>query len=160
MRAMVVHEGRWVGSMRSISLGVAVRLFAATVGALAVYVSAFATSAVALPPGCVQSANTVTCTFSSTGSEQTFAVPAGVSSVSAAARVRLGACFFVKGAPLGGGDLAPADWSEGFILARGSWSTAVCDRGRSGSRGAHRPAASAERGAHVHGYSEPSGARV
>ena len=82
---MVVHEGRWVGSMRSISLGVAVRLFAATVGALAVYVSAFATSAVALPPGCVQSANTVTCTFSSTGSEQTFAVPAGVSSVSAAA---------------------------------------------------------------------------
>lgn len=82
---MVVHEGRWVGSTRSISLGVAVRLFAATVGALAVYVSAFATSAVALPPGCVQSANTVTCTFSSTGSEQTFAVPAGVSSVSAAA---------------------------------------------------------------------------
>ena len=82
---MVVHEGRWVGSMRSISLGVAVRLFAATAGALAVYVSVFATSAVALPPGCVQSANTVTCTFSSTGSEQTFAVPTGVSSVSAAA---------------------------------------------------------------------------
>ena len=82
---MVVHQGRWVGSTRSISLGVAVRLFAVTVGALAVYVSAFATSAVALPPGCVQSANTVTCTFSSTGSEQTFAVPAGVSSVSAAA---------------------------------------------------------------------------
>ena len=82
---MVVHEGRWVGSMRSLSLGVAVRLFAATVGALAVYVSAFATSAVALPPGCVQSANTVTCTFSSTGSEQTFAVPTGVSSVSATA---------------------------------------------------------------------------
>lgn len=33
---MVVHQGRWVGSTRSISLGVAVRLFAATVGALAV----------------------------------------------------------------------------------------------------------------------------
>jgi hypothetical protein len=82
---MVVHEGRWVGSMRSISLGLAVRLLAATVGALAVYATAFATSAVALPPGCVQSANTVTCTFSSTGSEQTFAVPTGVSSVSAAA---------------------------------------------------------------------------
>jgi hypothetical protein len=82
---MVVHDGRWIGSMRSISLGLAVRLLAATVGALAVYATAFATSAVALPPGCVQSANTVTCTFSSTGSEQTFAVPTGVSSVSAAA---------------------------------------------------------------------------
>jgi hypothetical protein len=42
-------------------------------------------AAAALPSGCAQSGSTVTCTFSATGSEQSFAVPAGVSSVTVTA---------------------------------------------------------------------------
>jgi hypothetical protein len=38
-------------------------------------------AASALPANCTQSGNTVTCTFASTGAEQTFAVPTGVSSL-------------------------------------------------------------------------------
>ncbi|WP_460867320.1 OmpL47-type beta-barrel domain-containing protein [Rhodococcus aerolatus] len=44
-----------------------------------------AAAAAPLPDGCVQSGATVTCTYRSTGSEQTFPVPAGVRSVTVTA---------------------------------------------------------------------------
>lgn len=52
------------------------------------------TSLAALPPNCTQAADTVTCKFAYTGSEQTFLVPAGVHSVQVEA----------VGAPGGNGD--------------------------------------------------------
>jgi hypothetical protein len=54
-------------------------------GLSAMWALALADSASALPSNCSQSGSTVTCTFSSTGSEQTFTVPAGLSTVAATA---------------------------------------------------------------------------
>ena len=53
-----------------------------TLGLLGLWAVALAGSAsAALPSGCVQSGSAVTCSFSFTGDEQTFAVPAGVRAV-------------------------------------------------------------------------------
>src|SRR3954452_2194934 len=49
----------------------------------------------ALPSNCTQSVTTVTCTFSPTGSEQTFAIPAGVRSVHVAATGANGGTTFI-----------------------------------------------------------------
>ncbi len=55
---------------------------ALTVGSLGLWAVALAGSAAAaLPSGCVQSGSMVTCSYSYTGSAQTFTVPAGVSSL-------------------------------------------------------------------------------
>jgi hypothetical protein len=45
------------------------------------WAAALAGSAKALPPNCTQAGNGVTCTFSSTGAEQSFTVPGGVGSL-------------------------------------------------------------------------------
>lgn len=50
-------------------------------GVTAIWALALAAPAGALPSGCSQVQRTVTCTFSFTGSEQTFSVPAGIGSV-------------------------------------------------------------------------------
>ena len=58
------------------------RLLVLTVGLLGLSAVALAGSAsAALPSGCVQAGSAVTCSFAFTGSEQTFAVPAGVRAV-------------------------------------------------------------------------------
>lgn len=68
----------WVRSVR----GTGLSLLALTAGLLGLWAVALASSAsAALPSNCSQSGQTVTCTFSYTGSEQTWAVPAGVASV-------------------------------------------------------------------------------
>jgi hypothetical protein len=73
---------RWVGSMLASGRGARLRLLVLTVGLLALSAAALAGSAAAaLPMGCVQSGSAVTCSFSFTGSEQTFVVPAGVRAV-------------------------------------------------------------------------------
>jgi len=54
-------------------------------------------SAAALPSNCSQSGSTVTCTFSSTGSDQAFTVPAGVSSVKVTAIGGVGAAGTANG---------------------------------------------------------------
>jgi hypothetical protein len=56
-------------------------LLALTVGLLGLWAVALAAPAAALPSNCSQSGLTVTCNFSSTGSEQSWSVPAGVASV-------------------------------------------------------------------------------
>ena len=50
-------------------------------GALVVCALAPGSASATLPPGCAQTSGTVTCTFSNTGAEQSFTVPAGVASV-------------------------------------------------------------------------------
>jgi hypothetical protein len=57
------------------------RLVAAGVASVAVLPILAVTPVFALPSGCVLASTTVTCTYSSTGAEQTFTVPAGVTSV-------------------------------------------------------------------------------
>ncbi|HYY22171.1 MAG TPA: glycine-rich protein, partial [Thermoleophilaceae bacterium] len=67
----------------------------------------------ALPPNCAQSASTVTCTFSSTGAEQVFSVPAGTT------RVRIKAV----GAP--GGVGAQGETGGAGAVASGTVSSTV-----------------------------------
>lgn len=63
--------------------GRAVVVLAGVVGLCGLWAVAPAGSAsAALPPGCVQSTGTVTCTFSETGGSQSWTVPSGVSSAS------------------------------------------------------------------------------
>ncbi len=83
-----------------LALGVrAVGVLAAVVAVCGLWAVALAGSAAAaLPPGCVQSGSTVTCTFSETGGSQSWTVPSGVSLAS----------FVVDGASGG----ASADGSE------------------------------------------------
>lgn len=57
----------------------------ATLAALGFWAAALTSSASALPSNCSQSAGEVTCSYGSTGSEQTFAVPSNVTSVQVAA---------------------------------------------------------------------------
>ena len=59
-------------------IGMRLAILAAAVGASG---GVFAASAAALPPGCVQAGATVLCPHTSTGSEQQFVVPPGVSSI-------------------------------------------------------------------------------
>ena len=66
-------------------------LLSVVMGLCALWAVALAGSAAALASNCTESGSTVTCTFSSTGSEQTFTVPAGVSSVTATAVGGVGA---------------------------------------------------------------------
>jgi hypothetical protein len=56
-------------------------LFAVLMGLGGLWAIVLTGSAAALPSGCVESGMTVTCTFSTAGSEGTFVVPAGVNSV-------------------------------------------------------------------------------
>ena len=84
---------------REVSLGVARRgligrlprprwrvvVFSVAAGLSAMWALALVGSAAALPSNCSPSGSTVTCTFSSTGSEQTFTVPSGVSAVTVTA---------------------------------------------------------------------------
>jgi uncharacterized repeat protein (TIGR01451 family) len=84
--------GRWIRSRRSRWIVVPF----ATAGALSsLWALAVAGSAAALPSNCLQSGTTVTCTFSSSGSEQTFATPAGVSSVHVVATGANGGTTFI-----------------------------------------------------------------
>src|SRR5947209_19217851 len=73
-------------------------LLVLTVGLLGLWAVAFAGSASALPSNCSSSAGTVTCTFASTGSEQTFTVPNGVTSVHVVAIGAGGAASIFGGA--------------------------------------------------------------
>jgi Bacterial Ig-like domain (group 3) len=68
-------------------------------------------AAAALPSNCSQSGSTVTCTFSATGSEQTFTVPAGVSSVTATAVGGVGAAGTANGGAGGLGATVTGDLS-------------------------------------------------
>lgn len=56
-------------------------VFSIAAGLSALWALALAGSAAALPSNCSRSGSTVTCTFSSTGGEQTFAVPAAVTAL-------------------------------------------------------------------------------
>jgi uncharacterized repeat protein (TIGR01451 family) len=69
--------------------------FAAAAALSSLWVLALAGSAAALPSNCSQSGPTVTCTFSAQGSEQTFATPAGVSSVHVVATGAIGGTTFI-----------------------------------------------------------------
>jgi hypothetical protein len=80
-------------------------LAAATAGLLVVWGVALTGSAAALPSNCLQSGSTVTCTFSSTGSEQTFTVPSGVTAVTVTA----------VGAP-GGNTASPSAGGFGAVV--------------------------------------------
>ncbi len=62
-----------------------------------------ASQADALPANCSQSGQVVTCTFSSTGAEQSFGVPAGVSSVQVTAVGGSGGGYQPPGLPASGG---------------------------------------------------------
>src|ERR1700729_2317241 len=81
---MISHGAGRVGLVLGRAHGGAVRLCAATAGALAVCAVAFAGSAAAFPAGCSQSGTTVTCTYSARG-ETAFVVPGGVSTLTATA---------------------------------------------------------------------------
>lgn len=61
------------------------RWLVGSVGAAILLPLVLASSAAALPSNCSQSGSTVTCTYASTGAEQTFAVPIGVTGVHALA---------------------------------------------------------------------------
>jgi hypothetical protein len=82
------------------------RSLAAMVGLWALWVVAFVGSAsAALPAGCSEAGSTVTCAFGETGGEQTWTVPAGVTS----------AAFDVQGAQ--GGSIIPAGGLGGEATA-------------------------------------------
>jgi hypothetical protein len=79
--AISIENGRLIGVFRR-RIGVKV---AAIAGVLGVSLAGVASSAAALPPGCVQAGVTVLCPFVSSGSEQQFVVPPGVFSIGVSA---------------------------------------------------------------------------
>src|ERR1700733_8312759 len=81
------------GRRRASAVAVALLLWALVLGG----------SASALPSNCQQVSFTVTCTFSSTGAEQTFVVPSGVTAVSVVAVGAQGATQAFEGAGGAGG---------------------------------------------------------
>ena len=94
-------SGRWMLGVAA--LGAA--LVALSGAALAVPAMA------ALPPGCAEASSVVTCTFSSTGGEQTFTVPTGVASVHVVAVGAPGGTSFFGRAPGGLGAVIAGDLS-------------------------------------------------
>jgi hypothetical protein len=72
-----------------------------------VWLWALAGAAVALPSNCAVSGDTVTCSYSSTGSEQTFSVPGGVSSI-------MGVAIGGAGAAGAGTDTGSSGGAGGF----------------------------------------------
>ena len=80
---MIFNGARRFGFLLLGGRGRAVGVLAAVVGLCGLWaVGPTGSASAALPPGCVQSGSTVTCTFSETGGSQSWTVPSGVSSAS------------------------------------------------------------------------------
>jgi hypothetical protein len=100
---MIFTGVRRVGRLATGVRGWRSMVFGVAAGLSALWALALAGSAAALPTNCSQSGSTVTCTFSYTGSEQTFTVPAGVSAVAITAVGAPGGAGFPNGATASSG---------------------------------------------------------
>jgi hypothetical protein len=111
-------------------------LAAALAGALTVTGAAFAAPAAlaALPTNCTQTGRTVTCSYVSTGAEQTFTVPTGVTSVQVTAVGGAGADG--SGVEAGGGGVGgQAGAASGALTGLEAGSTLYLEVGGSGAQG-------------------------